>query len=74
MRHQILLASIVIVVIAVSAWLYFEHGIEKERLWKKLSGDQFSTLAECLDYAQGVQDLMESCREIEETVNKATLK
>ncbi len=43
---------------------------EKERLWKKVSGDQYSTFAECVDYAQGVPDHMENCMEIEETVNQ----
>ena len=47
---------------------------EKERLWKKLSGDQYSTFAECFDYAQGVPGLMEICMETEERVDKGALE
>ncbi len=73
MRDRIFVAFIVLVGLVMAIWFYNDRMTavtEQERLWMKISGDQYSTLAECLDYAQGVQDLMESCREIEETVNQ----
>ena len=71
MRHRILVAVIVIVGLAVAAWFYIERVAEKERLWKKVSGDQYSTLDECFDYAHGVPGLMESCMQMEERINKS---
>ena len=71
MRHRILVAVILIVVLAVAAWFYIERVAEKERLWKEVSGDQYSTLDECFDYAHGVPGLMEICMQMEERVNRA---
>jgi len=74
MRHRILVAFIVIVGLVIAAWLYNERMTavkEKEQLWKRHSGDQHSTLAECLEYSDGVPNLMERCVEIEEAVDMA---
>jgi len=73
MRDRIFVAFIVLVGLVMAIWFYSERMTavtEKERLWKKLSGDQYSTFAECFDYAQRVPDHMENCMEIEETVNQ----
>ncbi len=74
MRHRVLVAFIVIVGLAIAAWLYSERMSaikEKERLWKRHSGNQHSTLVECLDYSHGVQNLMERCMKIDKAVDKA---
>jgi hypothetical protein len=59
-----------IVGLAVAVWFYSERVAEKERLWKKVSGDQYSTLDECIDYAHGVPGLMAICMQMEERVDK----
>ena len=74
MRDRIFVAFIVLMGLVMAIWFYSERVTavtEKERLWKRHSGDQHSTLAECLDYSHGVQNLMERCMEIEEAVDKA---
>ncbi len=74
MRDRIFVTLIVLMGFVMAIWFYSERMTavtEKERLWKRHSGDQHSTLAECLDYSNRVQNLMERCMEIEEAVDKA---
>ena len=63
MGRRILVAFILIVVLAVAVWFYTERVAEKERMGKKVSGERYSTFDECIDYAKGVSDQMEKCRE-----------
>ena len=70
MQYRVLMMFIVLLVLAVVAWFYTERVAEKERLWKEVSGDQYSTLDECLDYAHGVPGLLASCMQMEERVDK----
>ncbi len=74
MQYRILVLYIVMVVLAVAGWFYTERVAEEERLWMKISGDQYSTLDECFDYAHGVPGLMEICMETEERVDKGALE
>ncbi len=74
MQYRILVLYIVMVVLAVAGWFYTERMAEKERLWMKISGDQYSTLDACFDYANGVPGLMEICMETEERVDKGALE
>ncbi len=68
--HYRILELVTMLMLVVSVWSCSEYEAEKERLWNKLSDNQYANLTQCLDYAKEVPGLVEKCREMEETVNK----
>ncbi len=70
MKYRILALFIGLLILVVAMRFYSKTVAEKESLWRNLSDTQYSNLAQCLDYAQEVPDLMKKCEEIEKTVVK----
>ena len=68
MQSRILVVVAMLMLIG-TVWSCGESA--KESQWKKLSDNQYSNLAQCLDYAKEVPGLVKDCEEMEEKVNTA---